>query len=73
MINFAKIEPDKENDKVELIRVAALNGGLLALMKMVEVKAKELAEAMSLVYEGTWNFQIDYQRMTVLVWKDHDA
>ncbi len=69
MIKFVTIQPGKEGDKLELLRVGALNGGLLTAMKKAEFKANELAETMALLYGGQWSVQIDHQRMTVLVWR----
>lgn len=72
MIKFARIEPGKEGDKLELLRVATLNGGLLAAMRKVDFRANEIAETMALMHGGEWKARIDHQRMTVLVWRSGD-
>ena len=67
MIKFARIEAGKEGDRLELLRVATLNGGLLAAMRKAEFKANELAETMALLYGGDWRAQIDHQAEFVIV------
>jgi hypothetical protein len=69
MIKFARIQAGKEGDRLELLRVATLNGGLLALMRKIDFKANELAETMALAHGGEWKARVDHQRMTVLVWR----
>ncbi|MCO7726404.1 MULTISPECIES: hypothetical protein [Brucella/Ochrobactrum group] len=69
MIKFVTIQPGKEGDRLELLRVATLNGGLLTAMRKADFQAKELAETMALAHGGQWQARIDHQRMTVLVWK----
>ncbi len=69
MIKFARIEAGKESDRLELLRVATLNGGLLASMRKIEFKANELAETMASVHGGEWKSRVDHQRMTILVWR----
>lgn len=72
MIKFARIQKGKEADKLELLRVATMNGALLAAMRKVDFQAKELAESMALAHGGEWQARVDHQRMTVLVWKVDD-
>ena len=72
MIKFARIQAGKEADKLELLRVATLNGGLLTAMRKVDFQAQELAESMALAHGGEWRARVDHQRMTVLVWKVDD-
>ncbi|WPM81141.1 hypothetical protein R5W60_05440 [Brucella pseudintermedia] len=61
MIKFVTIQPGKEGDKLELLRVATLNGGLLALMRKIDFKANELAETMALAHGGEWRVEVDHQ------------
>jgi len=61
MIKFARIQAGKEGDRLELLRVATLNGGLLALMRKVDFKANELAETMALMHGGEWTAEVDHQ------------
>jgi hypothetical protein len=72
MIRFARIQKGKEADKLELLRVATLNGGLLTAMRKVDFKASDLAESMALAYGGEWKARVDHQRMTVLIWRVDD-
>lgn len=67
MIKFARIQEGKEADKLELLRVATLNGGLLAAMRKIDFQAKELAESMALAHGGDWQVQIDHQAEFVIV------
>ncbi len=67
MIKFVTIQPGKEGDRLELLRVATLNGGLLIAMRKAEFKANELAETMASLYGGQWSVQIDHQAEFVLV------
>ena len=60
MIRFARIEPGKEGDKLELLRVATLNGGLLTLMRKIDFQANELAESMALMHGGEWRVEVDH-------------
>ncbi len=61
MIKFARIEAGKESDKLELLRVATLNGGLLASMRKIDFKANELAETMASLHGGEWTAEVDHQ------------
>lgn len=61
MIKFARIQKGKEADKLELLRVATMNGALLAAMRKVDFKANELAESMALAHGGQWRVEIDHQ------------
>lgn len=67
MIRFAKIRPDKEADKLELLRVATLNGALITAMRKVDLRAQELAETMALAHGGEWQAQVDHQAGFVIV------
>lgn len=67
MIKFARIEAGKESDKLELLRVATLNGGLLASMRKVDFQANEIAETMSSIHGGEWKAQVDHQAQYVIV------
>lgn len=72
MIKFARIQPGKEADRVELIRVATLNGGLLAAIRKIDFHANKIAETMTLAHGGEWKIRVDHQRMTVLIWRAGD-
>lgn len=61
MIKFARTQKGKEADKLELLRVATMNGALLAAMRKVDFKANELAESMALAHGGQWRVEIDHQ------------
>lgn len=61
MIKFARIQAGKEGDRLELLRVATLNGGLLASMRQIEFRANELAETMALMHGGEWTAEVDHQ------------
>lgn len=61
MIKFARIQAGKEGDRLELLRVATLNGGLLASMRKIEFRANELAETMALMHGGEWTAEVDHQ------------
>ena len=61
MIKFARIQKGKEADKLELLRVATMNGALLAAMRKVDFKANKLAEFMALAHGGEWRVEIDHQ------------
>lgn len=61
MIKFASIQPGKEGDRLEILRVATLNGGVVDNMKRVEKGAAYLADIMASLHGGQWQAQVDHQ------------